>query len=211
MCPDDEALVRLANDPCSVENEVAAAHVYCCGRCTRRLEEILYPAGEPSISQGERDVIAGFVAARCRRRPSVLDRLDAFIAARSTAFFSSGVEWRLAAAPRGGAGEAGGNATTDDVCFVFASEAAVPMSSVWRAELSVPASAAGSEPLSIQVTDARGEAAGDGLLAIANTVLMVTGGAATIPFDRFLVGIKDSNVSYQRNGGASVPGSLVFF
>ena len=120
-------------------------------------------------------------------------------------------ERSLAAAPRGGAGEAGGNATTEDVCFVFASEAAVPMSSVWRAELSVPASAAGSEPLSIQVTDARGEAAGDGLLAIANTVLMVTGGAATIPFDRFLVGIKDSNVSYQRNGGASVPGSLVFF
>ena len=89
MCPDDEALVRLANDPCSVENEVAAAHVYWCGRCPRRLEEILYPAGEPSIAQGERDVIAGFVAARCRRRPAVLDRLDAFIAARSTAFFSS--------------------------------------------------------------------------------------------------------------------------
>ena len=209
-CLDDATLLRLSKDPMSVENAEAAAHVYVCDRCRRRFEDVLYPPGESAIGQDERDIIAGFVARRCRRRPAVLDRLEAFVASRSTAFFSAAPEWRLAAAPSAGDGNDGGEAF-EDVRFVFASEDSAPPGLAWRAELSVPGTAAGSALLPVRVVDGAGRPAGDGLFSMAGTELVVSGGAATIPFDRFLVGIKDAKVAYQRKGGAAAPGSLVFF
>ena len=200
--------MRLANGDSSVAED-EAAHVFACDACLRRLEALMYPTDACALTVEESKTIASFVASRCRSRPVVLDRLDAFVAKRQADFFSQDEgEWRLAAASDCSAVVGDG---PEDVRFVFASDDATADSEAWRAELSVPGTARGGVPLDLVVKDGTGASAGDGRFSLAGLSLLVEGGAATIPFDSFLVGIRNPDVAYQRDGGNPVPGSLIFF
>ena len=210
-CFDDETLRRFATDPFGRDDSGVAAHIFTCPVCRRRFEAFLYPDEGCSLTDAERGTISAFVKSRCKARGAVLERLDAFLAARQTSFFTSGrTEWRMAAASAEGV-EAD-KEHREDVRFVFVSDDGTPSESSWRAELSVPGEADGSAPLGLSVFGAGGAPAGEGLFMLAGATLVVDGkGRATIPYDLFLAGIRNSNVAYQRSGGAAVSGSLVFF
>ena len=210
-CFDDDTLRRFAADPIGGDDSGVAAHIFACPGCRRRFESVLYPEEGCSLTDAERGAISAFVRSRCKAQAPVLERLDAFLAARQTDFFPAGrTEWRMAAAAADGLEAAGER--REDVRFVFVSDDGAPSESSWRAELSVPGEADGSAPLDLSVFGADGAPAGEGLFTLAGATLVVDGkGRATIPYDLFLAGIRNSNVAYQRGGGAAVPGSLVFF
>jgi hypothetical protein len=207
-CPADAEIRLLAAEPFSPSNSETAAHVYGCSACLRRLEEFMYPADGCSLTDSDRGAISAAVRARAGKNSSPGDRLDKFVLDRQSAFFGGAEEWGLAAASSSAPAR---DAKTEEVRFVFVSDATPDPDAAWRAELTIPADAAGADVLPIEVRDRRGASAGDGLFAVAGTTLVVENGRAGMPYDLFLAGIRNSKVSFQRSGGRAVPGGLVFF
>ena len=160
-CFDDETLRRFAADPFGGDDSGVAAHIFTCPSCRRRFESVLYPEEGSSLTDAERGAISAFVGSHCKAQASVLERLDAFLAARQTNFFPSGrTEWRLAASTADAQESAGER--REDVRFVFVSDNGATSESSWRAELSVPGEADGSAPLGLSVFGADGAPAGEG-------------------------------------------------
>lgn len=209
-CLSEEAIRSFAAYPFRDGNPDVAAHVYVCERCQRRLENLLYPPEKSSLSPEDRLAIDSFVGRRCGGADTLRRRLDEFIESRQACFFSPAApEWRLAAAsPAAGNEEA---KRPEDVRFMFASEDGCDGADVWRAELKIPGDVAGGHPLEISVSDGDGRRVGNGLFTVAGTTLAVESGAASIPYDMFLVGIRNSRITFQREGGNPVPGRLLFF
>ena len=208
-CPGEEALRAFVADPFGAGREDLAAHVYVCEACQKRMEGMLHPRAEDALTDEDRAVIRAFTQRHCKR--TVRERLDAFVEARQSVFFDTGASgWRMAAAS-GCAGVKAEAEPFEDVRFVFLSEEDVTPCDRWRAELEIPGTASGETPLWIKVWNRDDEPAEDGSFSIAGATVPVEKGKATIPLDLFLVGIRNSAVAYQRKGGMSVAGNLVFF
>ena len=65
--------------------------------------------------------------------------------------------------------------------------------------------------LSIFVYGKDGIPAEEGVLRLAGCAIPVSGGRGEIPFELFVGGVRDSEVSFARKGDAPVPGTLCFF
>lgn len=209
-CPSEQALRTFVADPLRAENEAVAGHVYVCEDCRKRVEEILYAGAGELLTDAERKTIRRFAETHCASSGSLETRLDDFVRSRQSDFFAEGLsDWRMAAAS--GQAAKGGGRPAEDVRFVFVSEEQAAPDDIWRAELEIPGTAAGSDPLGISIRGRDGGLAESGLFAIAGTVLPVEGGQTEIPLDLFLLGIRNSTVSFQRKDGAPVAGNLVFF
>lgn len=197
----------------SIENMTAAqaVRIFVDDLAVRRHEdEVLYP-GPSTVTDGERAVIAKVLDAKCRAGNGLAERLDRFVRERQKRFFSVGSgEWRLVAANGMDLEEdAAGYA---DVQFVFVSDAAAPDEKSWRAVLKIPGDAEGSRMLELKVYEGDGSAAGNGLFTVAGTTVLVENGVAGLQMDVFLVGIRNSSVSFQREGDSEpVSGNLMFF
>ena len=210
QCPSAKELRAFVADPLRADNEVVAQHVYVCEGCQKRVEELLYAGAGELLTDVERETIRQFAEAHCAPMRTLAERLDEFVRARQSDFFAEGLsDWRMAASS--------GQLTTrrdrpvEDVRFVFVSEEQSALEDLWRAELEIPGTAGGSDPLGISIRGRDGGLVGDGLFSIAGATLPVEGGNAEIPLDMFLIGIRNSTVSFQREGGVSVAGNLAFF
>lgn len=209
-CPAEKDLRAFVADPLRAGNEVLASHVYACEDCQKRVEELLYAGAGELLTDVEKDTIRIFVDAHCAQTRTLDERLDEFVRARQSDFFAEGLsDWRMAASS--------GQMTThedrpvEDVRFVFVSEERPAQEDLWRAELEIPGTAGGSDPLGISIRGRDGGLVGAGLFSIAGATLPVEGGKTEIPLDMFLLGIRNSTVSFQREGGVPVAGNLAFF
>ena len=210
QCPSANELQVLVADPLQAGNEDLAGHVYVCKSCQKRVEELLYAGAEELLTDVEKETIRSFADAHCAPMRTLDERLDEFVRSRQSDFFAEGLsDWRMAAASD--------QMTTredrpvEDVRFVFVSEERPAREDLWRAELEIPGTAGGSDPLGISIRGRDGGLVGDGLFSIAGATLPVEGGKAEIPLDMFLLGIRNSTVSFQREGGVPVAGNLAFF
>jgi hypothetical protein len=195
----------------SIENITAdeAARVFVDDQAARRFEDDVLYAGASAVTDEERAAIDRVVAARCRAENGVAARLERFVGERLSEFFAVGDgPWRLAAATGDAAEEA---PAREDVQFVFVSDEKAPPGDAWRAVMEVPGRAQENPLLALRVFNADGAPAGNGLFTVAGTTVIVEAGAAALPLDVFLVGIRDSAVAFQRENGAPVPGNLIFF
>ena len=197
----------------SIENitAVQAATIFIDDLAARRHEDdVLYP-GPSTVTDEERSAIARVLDAKCKAGNGMAERLDALIGERLAGFFSTGdAQWRLAAS----SGMDGGEEEKEyaDLRFVFVSDAKAPKDRSWRAVLEIPGKAKGSQMLTLKVSEEDGFCAGNGLFTVAGTTVLVENGIAEIQMDVFLVGIRNSAVSFQREGDAvSVSGNLMFF
>lgn len=195
----------------SIDNisEADAIRMFADDFAVRRYEdEVLYP-GPFSVTEEEKSMISRVLDARCRPARDVYGRLEDFIASRQAEFFSfRSADLRMAAATGIAAGE---KKHYEDVRFVFVSEAGFPDEKAWKAVLEIPGEAGGGSMLALKVFGRDGLPAGDGLFTVAGTTVPVENGLANMLLDLFLVGIRDSAVSFQREGDVPVAGNLVFF
>lgn len=195
----------------SIENLTAeeAARVFVDDRAARRFEDDVLYAGASAVTEEDRAAIDRVIAGHCRAENGVPARLDRFVGERLSGFFSRGDgQWRLAASS--GAAEEDAPAR-EDVQFVFVSDETAPPEAAWRAVLDVPGRTKENPMLSLKVFAGDGSPAGNGLFTVAGTTVFVEEGAATLPLDVFLIGIRDSAVAFQRENGTPVPGNLIFF
>ena len=208
-CPSEKELRDFVASPLEGRQETVASHIFVCERCQKRVERFLYAGAKGLLTAGERAAVGSFVDAHCAPERSLDVRLNEFVSARQSAFFADGTsDWRMAASARTCSCD---DERPEDVRFVFVSEEDVGPNDVWRAELEIPGTATGSDPLGIWISGRDGKPAGDGVFAIAGAVIPVEGGRGEIPFDLFLGGIRNSAVSFRRQDGAPVTGNLIFF
>ena len=209
-CPSAKELQAFVADPLRAENDVVAQHVYVCEGCRKRVEELLYAGAGDLLTDVERETIRQFAKAHCAPMRTLDERLDEFVRARQSDFFAEGLsDWRMAAAS--GQLKTREDRPVEDVRFVFVSEEQPVLDDIWRAELEIPGTAGGSDPLGISIRGRDGGLVGDGFFSIAGATLPVEGGKAEIPLDMFLLGIRNSTVSFQREGRVPVVGNLAFF
>lgn len=209
-CPSAKELQAFVGDPLQAGNEDLAGHVYVCEDCRKRVEELLYAGAGELLTDVEKKTIRSFADAHCAPMRTLDERLDEFVRARQSDFFAEGLsDWRMAAAS--GQMATREDRPVEDVRFVFVSEEQSAREDLWRAELEIPGTAGGSDPLGISIRGRDGGLVGEGLFSIAGTTLPVEGGKAEIPLDMFLLGIRNSTVSFQREGGVPVVGNLAFF
>lgn len=197
----------MAIEKISVDQAVKA---FVDDLAARRFEEEVLFAGPSQVTDEERQQIRRILDQKGATADRTSRRLDAFVAMRQAALFDDCHQtWQLAAAT--GRPVPPAAKEFEDVRFVFVSDTEVPPDQSWRAELELPGTAASGDMLRLKVQEADGREASKGLLAIAGTTLMVEDGEAELPLDLFLIGIRNAAVSFQREGGAPVPGSMVFF
>lgn len=210
QCPSAKELRAFVADPLRAENEAVAQHVYVCESCQKSAEELLYSGAGALLTDVERETIRQVAETHCAPMRTLDERLDEFVRARQSDFFAEGLsDWRMAAAS--GQLKTREDRPVEDVRFVFVSEEQPVLEDIWRAELEIPGTAGGSDPLGISIRGCDGGLVGAGLFSIAGATLPVEGGKAEIPLDLFLLGIRNSAVSFQREGGVPVVGSLAFF
>ncbi len=164
-----------------------------------------------AMTPDERAFIDRFVADYCRPHETVVAaRLAAFAAARQMHFLSHGAGG-FALAAGVSAPKQDVQAPEEEVRFTFASDGEADAEGAWRAELVVPPKAGPETMLALKVVNGAGEAVDGGVFTLSGAALPLAGGRAEIPFGLFLAGIKNTDVSLRRAGGATVGGRLLFF
>ena len=163
------------------------------------------------MTAAERDMIARFTAAKCRPHGEVMaEKLDRFVQLRQLAAVSTANDYALAAASQTRHVPSGTPvAPSEDVMFVFASEAE-EAGKAWRAELTVPANATVGTLLNLKVSGLGVDAVPQGVFFLAGANLPLFNGASVIPYEVFLAGIRDAEVSLKRPGGSCEQGQLMF-
>ena len=164
-----------------------------------------------AMTPDERAFIDRFVADYCRPHETVVAaRLAAFAAERQMRFLSQGSRG-FALAAGVSAPKQDVQAPEEEVRFTFASDGEADAEGAWRAELVVPPKAGPETMLALKVVNGAGEAVDGGVFTLSGAALPLAGGRAEIPFGLFLAGIKNTDVSLRRAGGATVGGRRLFF
>lgn len=163
------------------------------------------------MTAAERDVIARFTAAKCRPHGEVMsEKLDRFVRSRQLAAVSTVNDYALAAAPQMRYVPAETPvAPSEEVKFVFASDAD-EVGKAWRAELTVPAEATVGTLLNLKVSGLGVDAVPQGVFRLAGANLPLLDGESVIPYEVFLAGVRDAEVSLKRPGGFCEQGQLMF-
>lgn len=163
------------------------------------------------MTEAERDMISRFTAAKCRPHGEIMaEKLDRFVLSRQLAAVSAVNDYALAAAPQTRHVPAGTPvAPPEDVTFVFASDTE-EVGRAWRAELTVPANATAGTLLNLKVSGLGGDVAPQGVFCLSGANLPLFNGESAIPFEIFLTGIRNAEVSLKRPGGFCEQGQLMF-
>lgn len=196
----------------SIENITAdqAATIFVDDFAARRHEDEVLYSGPSTVTDEERTIIGKVLDVKCKAGNNLIERLERFISERQAAFFAGGSEeWRLAAATGESAGV--GAKKYEDIRFVFVSDVKASKEQSWKAVLEIPGETTVNSMLTLKVFNEDGSPAGNGLFTVAGTTVIVENGLANLMMDIFLMGIRESAVVFEREGGVPVSGNLIFF
>ena len=153
-----------------------------------------------------------FLAENCRGEALLAERLRQFCAFRQLALMASaGNETRAGASGQDDADLSAAAGLDEEVRFYYASLIGTDDDRAWFVELTVPARATVGTRLTIQVGDRVRHPIPSGTIEIAGKALPFADGRAEIAYEDFLSGVRDSRIAVRREGGAAVPGRLLFF
>ena len=153
-----------------------------------------------------------FLAENCRGETLLAERLTHFCTFRQLSLMASaGNETRAGASGQDGADLSAAAGADEEVRFYYASQIGTDEDKAWFVELTVPARATVGTNLTIQIGDRVRHPIPSGTIEVAGKTLPFAEGMAEIAYEDFLSGVRDSRIAVCREGGAAVPGRLLFF
>jgi len=204
-CPDKDRLLRLAESPDDISLAETAAHVFACEHCWRDFEDILYPQDGNMLTEDEKEVVKGFVQARCTGG-NPLGKLKSWIGEHPVLDYSAvDLRWRTAAGPCAG----NGGRTGEPLELVFVSDQVDDGRYAWRATLQLEsADNPGGGVFSISVEDRRRAPVAACELTICSQRVPIKDGKGEMSYQSFVAGLRDSRVNVKFPDGKVTSGAL---
>lgn len=214
MCPETDALEKLASGTGDPELADVAAHVFLCGNCQRRIVEILYPKSESLLTEEERQTISEFTSANCQSfDPMKSLKAWVFTHPPIPRFFGQldsrdDEDWRKASSTTNSSHKTHCNAE-DKVRFVYLSARELNDPEFWRAEITIAAAPTHLSKMSVSVCNSR-KMPLEGVFSVCGLSVRLENGRGELSYADFVHGLKCSEVYFEPSGGGRIYGTLVF-